>query len=189
MRKVAGIMIALVLIITAIPLAASADEAQILDNVVISPAAVTISVNGTQQFTAEGKDSTGALIPGLSYTWNIISGGGIINDTGLFTAGVVVGTYADTVQVSVTQGSITKIAYGTVIITEEQNEEESGRPYGWSQGKKNGWGDKDTPSGWSNGKKTGWAAEDSPPGWSKVKAVGQRIRSRIEIHLSGGNND
>ena len=168
MRKIIiGFVISLALIFTAIPLAANAEDAGPLDHVVISPVTANITTSGTQQFTAVAEDSANATIPGLSFTWTIVNGGGSINSTGLFTAGNTTGTFTNTVNVTATQGSVTKTALATVIITAAKVEKPSVPP-GFSQGKKNGWNGSDTPPGWSKGNKTGWGGGIMPPGLSKI---------------------
>ena len=83
-----------------------------LATLVITPNPQTLAVTGTQQFTAVGKDFAGVTIS-VSPTWSVVSGGGSINASGLFTAGGVPGTYANTIKA--TQGSISATA--TVIVT------------------------------------------------------------------------
>jgi hypothetical protein len=57
---------------------------------------VTLPILGTQQFVAMGRDAEGAIVA-ISPAWTVVSGGGAINPTGMFTAGTVPGTYAATV--------------------------------------------------------------------------------------------
>ena len=83
-----------------------------LATLVITPNPQTLAVTGTQQFAAVGKDFAGVTIP-VSPTWSVVSGGGSINASGLFTAGGVPGTYANTIKA--TSGSISATA--TVIVT------------------------------------------------------------------------
>src|SRR5690348_4453615 len=52
----------------------------------ISPNPQTITVNGTQQFTATGLDESGAIVA-ITPVWSVVAGGGAINTGGLFTAG------------------------------------------------------------------------------------------------------
>ena len=56
-------------------------------------------IGSTQQYTAVGKDVAGNIVQ-FTPTWSVIAGGGTVNSAGLFTAGMVVGTYANTVQAS-----------------------------------------------------------------------------------------
>ena len=59
---------------------------------IISPTSPqTIPVNGTVQFTAQAKNSDGDILA-VTPTWSIVSGGGTISQTGLFTAGTTPGT-------------------------------------------------------------------------------------------------
>ena len=100
-----------------------------LDHVVITPASATVVVGATQQFTAQGYDASNVAISGLTYTWSVIASGGSIGiTTGLFQAGTITGIYPNTVQVSTTQGSVTKTATVSVTVTstpQPQNENES----------------------------------------------------------------
>src|SRR5262249_20128709 len=58
-----------------------------LTTVTVAPASTSVTANGTQQFTASGKDQFGtALSPQPTFTWST-SGGGTISSSGLFTAG------------------------------------------------------------------------------------------------------
>ena len=78
---------------------------------VVSPSTQTLAINGTQQFTAIGKDGDGRTVA-VSPTWSIVSGGGTINASGLFTAGTTIGTFTSTVKA--TSGSASGTA--TVIV-------------------------------------------------------------------------
>jgi len=70
-----------------------------LATITVTPNPVTMAISTTQQFTAVGKDIAGNVIP-ITPIWAVVAGGGTINTTGLFTAGTVIGTYAQTVQAS-----------------------------------------------------------------------------------------
>ena len=60
-----------------------------LDHIIVTPSTATVAIGGTQQFTAQGYDADDNPIPNLPFTWNVVSGGGTINPSGLFTAGLV----------------------------------------------------------------------------------------------------
>ena len=141
-----------------------------LDHVVISPSSTSVPAGATQQFTAIARDSDNNSVPGVTFTWNVVAGGGTISNTGLFTAGNTTGNYTNTVQVIAVKGSVTKVAYATVKILED-DQKSLDRPHGWSQGKKTGWQNGDTPPGWSHGKKTGWNAKSTPPGLAKKNGI------------------
>lgn len=100
-----------------------------LDHVVITPASATVVVGATQQFTAQGYDASNVAISGLTYTWSVIASGGSIGiTTGLFQAGTITGIYPNTVQVSTSQGFITKTATASVTVVatpQSQTENES----------------------------------------------------------------
>ncbi len=82
-----------------------------LARIVVTPDA-SVSVNGTQQFTAVGRDSLGDLFA-ITPTWAVVADGGTINGTGLFTAGTVAGRYPYTVRAS--SGGVSGLA--TVVVT------------------------------------------------------------------------
>ncbi len=65
----------------------------------VTPAAISIPIHGTRQFTAVAKDASGNVLP-ATITWSVINGGGSMDASGLFTAGTSVGTFTDTVRAS-----------------------------------------------------------------------------------------
>ncbi len=68
-----------------------------LATITVSPDTATLLINGTQQFTAVGRDAGGNLVA-LTPTWSMVTGGGAIDLDGLLTAGTVAGTYSSTVR-------------------------------------------------------------------------------------------
>lgn len=97
----------------------------VLDYVTLTPTVEYLLKNQEFRFYAGAFDSNNAPISGLTFTWSVVTGGGIIG-TGLlspygwadFKAGTVSGTFYETVQVAVTQGPITRSAKATVTIVE-----------------------------------------------------------------------
>jgi len=81
-----------------------------LDHIVVSPASTTVATGGTQQFTAQGYDADDNPIPSLPFTW-FVSGGGAIDGSGLFTAGLTPGTY----EVEASFGGVSGIASVEVV--------------------------------------------------------------------------
>jgi hypothetical protein len=88
-----------------------------LASITVSPNPTTLCFNGTQQFTAVGKDAGGNIIPGIPTTWSpgisitwSVGSKGTISNTGLFTAGTTAG--ADAAQAA--SGTITGSAGITV---------------------------------------------------------------------------
>lgn len=72
--------------------------------ITITPATATIAVNGTQQYTAVAKDSSGNTVTGVTYTWNSSNPAiATINTNGLAT-GVAVGTSTITASVTYSGG-------------------------------------------------------------------------------------
>ncbi len=90
----------------------------LLDRVVITPSNATLVVGRSLGFSAQGYDSFGNAIIGLSYNWQVIGGIGTVDPTtGLsvtFTASQAMGN--GTLRVSSTQGTITKIADSAITI-------------------------------------------------------------------------
>ena len=91
-----------------------------LASIVVAPASVTLPTNGTQQFTATGKDGNGNVLA-VTPVWSVASGGGTISAAGLFTAGTVAGSFPNTVTATVGsvsgQASVTVSAGGAASIT------------------------------------------------------------------------
>lgn len=83
-----------------------------LATIVVTPNPDTVPLNGTRQFTAVGKDASGAIVA-ISPTWSVVAGGGAISSTALFTAGSATGTYLNTVRAS--SGTISGTATVDVI--------------------------------------------------------------------------
>ena len=83
-----------------------------VSTITVSPNPATLAINGTQQFTAVGKDFDGAIAT-ITPVWSVVSGGGSISASGLFTAGTTPGTFASTVVA--TSGG--KSGSATVIVT------------------------------------------------------------------------
>ncbi len=88
-----------------------------LDHVLITPASASVCVNGTEQFAAQGYDANNVALSDLAFTWNVVAGGGAINETGFFTAGEVAGNFPDTVQAIAAQGDVIKTATASVTVT------------------------------------------------------------------------
>jgi alpha-tubulin suppressor-like RCC1 family protein len=83
-----------------------------LASISITPDTVTLVGNTRQQFTAVGRDAEGNVIP-ITPVWTVLAGGGYIDQSGLFIAGLVAGTFGNTVHASI--GDIT--GYATVVVT------------------------------------------------------------------------
>ncbi len=84
-----------------------------LATITVTPNPGSVVVNATQQFTAVGKDANNNLVA-ITPVWSVVNGGGSINaGTGLFTAGTVAATFANTVKA--TSGAISGTA--TVNVT------------------------------------------------------------------------
>jgi hypothetical protein len=82
-----------------------------LANITVTPVPVTLMIGTTQQFVAVGTDAFGNVVP-IAPNWSIVNGGGAVTSAGMFTAGMVSGTYANTVQAS------SGLIMGTATVTE-----------------------------------------------------------------------
>ena len=82
---------------------------QVAATVTISPTTATMTVGGTQQFTAVVKNSKGNVLK-VNPIWAVTSGGGSITSTGLFTAPLTPGTST----ISVSCSGVTATATLTV---------------------------------------------------------------------------
>jgi hypothetical protein len=83
-----------------------------LATLTVTPNPDTLAIGATRQFTVVGRDANGNVIA-TAPVWSVESGGGAISVGGLFTAGAVSGTYANTVRATV--GTLT--ANATVVVT------------------------------------------------------------------------
>ncbi len=90
----------------------------ILDHVVITPSSATVGAGQTQGLQAQGYDSVGNAIVGLTYNWSTVGAIGTVSPaTGLattFTASTATGS--GVVQVVVTQGVVTKQASAPITV-------------------------------------------------------------------------
>ena len=87
-----------------------------LEQVVIAPNPAVIGMGMSQQFVAVATDRYGNRLSDLAFTWSVGNGGGANDDTGLFIAGTIPGTYADSVKAETTQGTITRSDTASVTI-------------------------------------------------------------------------
>lgn len=80
-----------------------------LATITVTPNPVTVQTNGTQQFTAVGRDAGGNVLT-ITPTWSVVNAtAGTINSSGLFTASATPGTYTNTIkaQSGTTSGTAT----------------------------------------------------------------------------------
>jgi hypothetical protein len=94
---------------------------QTLTSIVLSPATVSLAAGATQQFTATAKDQFGnPMSPQPAFAWTLVSGGGTLNGSGLYTAPANSGTAtvkASCATVSSNTASITITASSTPVLT------------------------------------------------------------------------
>jgi PKD repeat protein len=96
------------------------------NTLMVTPSTAILNPLATQPFSAQIYDSNNQPIQGLSYTWQVVNGGGTIDNTGLFTAAISAGTYTNTVQA--TSAGVTGTA--TVMINNLPPQAAAGGPYG-----------------------------------------------------------
>lgn len=84
----------------------------VLATITVTPNPQTLAISAIQPFVATGRDAAGNLVA-ITPTWSVVADGGAIDgSTGLFTAGIVTGTFTNTVQA--TSGGISGFATVTV---------------------------------------------------------------------------
>jgi hypothetical protein len=84
-----------------------------LATIKVTPNPATMTLLGTQQFTATGSDIAGNPVVITAPVWTVVANGGAISATGLFTAGTLSGTFTNTIRA--TSGGLQ--GFATVIVT------------------------------------------------------------------------
>ncbi|MBU1092486.1 DUF11 domain-containing protein, partial [Patescibacteria group bacterium] len=87
-----------------------------LYSVVINPSSVQLQTGSNYQFTATAYDQNSQVLNDVSFSWTVVNGGGWVNQSGKFTAGYEIGTFANTIHLLGTKDGVTKSAYATVTI-------------------------------------------------------------------------
>jgi hypothetical protein len=80
--------------------------------IMLTPGTASMAVNSARQYTAVGVDAQGNTMA-ITTVWAVVNGGGTISATGLFTAGAVAGSFANTVRA--TLGNLSATASASVI--------------------------------------------------------------------------
>ncbi|MCB9118274.1 MAG: hypothetical protein H6640_00940 [Caldilineaceae bacterium] len=101
------------------------------DTIAVAPSPATLDPAASQQFAAEVRDSNTSLITGASLRWSVQNGGGVIDATGRFTAGLPAGTFANTVLVTATT-AVSNVA--SVIVRDLAPVANAGGPYTGNEG-------------------------------------------------------
>ncbi|MCL4830734.1 MAG: PKD domain-containing protein, partial [Caldilinea sp.] len=83
-------------------------------SIVVAPASATLNPGAAQQFTAEVRDSRNSVVASAPVTWSVTAGGGVIDNSGLFTAGLPAGVFTNTVTAS-TENNVTGAATAIVV--------------------------------------------------------------------------
>jgi hypothetical protein len=71
-----------------------------LATITVTPNPDTLAINGSRQFVAVGRDAANNVVV-IAPVWSVVNGGGLVNSTGMFTAGTTPGTFTNTVQAAV----------------------------------------------------------------------------------------
>ncbi|MCS6825061.1 MAG: PKD domain-containing protein [Caldilinea sp.] len=83
-------------------------------SLVVAPASATLNPGATQQFTATAYDGNNAVVNSVPVSWSVVNGGGVIDGSGLFTAGLSAGVFTNTVRAT-TSNNVTGTATVTVL--------------------------------------------------------------------------
>ena len=100
-------------------------------SLVVAPAAATLNPGAAQQFAATVRDGNNQIVSGAPVTWAAVNGGGAIDASGLFTAGLPAGVFTDTV-LATTSNSVTDTA--TVTVLDLPPVADAGGPYSGQEG-------------------------------------------------------
>ena len=87
-----------------------------VDRLELVPATLTVPTRGQTEFDVRAFDRLGNEISGVDASWAVVNRGGTIDAAGLFSAGDEPGTFADTVEVTVTDRGLTLRATATVTV-------------------------------------------------------------------------
>ena len=87
-----------------------------LDRVVVKPGSATLGPEEILPFTVQAFDAYGNDMTQLQTFWRVVQGGGTINESGTFTAGTRMGTFAGTVSVEVVREGVTRSATASITI-------------------------------------------------------------------------
>lgn len=88
-------------------------EAAVPASIKITPSTSVLLINSSQQFSAEVFDSFGNAIGAPGLTWGVVSGGGSIDSSGMFTAGTSTKVFKDTIMAEAGGAR----SYATVTVT------------------------------------------------------------------------
>jgi len=69
-----------------------------IDHLTISPNPGSVVAKESRQFSAVAYDAGNNVIPGVTFFWSVVNGGGSVSTDGIFTAGSVATTYTDTLR-------------------------------------------------------------------------------------------
>ena len=87
-----------------------------VDRLELVPATLAVPTRGQTEFDVRAFDRLGNEISGVDASWAVVNRGGTIDAAGLFSAGDEPGTFADTVEVTVTGRGTTLRATATVTV-------------------------------------------------------------------------
>lgn len=92
----------------------------VLAQVILGPNPADIGMGIEQQFVAVGGDRFGNGIYGLSFTWKVERGGGVIDANGLFIAGDEPGEYTDSIVAVAQVEGVTASGSASVIVEQDR---------------------------------------------------------------------
>jgi hypothetical protein len=86
-----------------------------LASITVTPPSSSLAIGAQKTFTATGYDDYDNVVP-ISPTWTVVSGGGTVDQNGVFTAGTVAGTFTNTVVARVGSGCGSISGRATVVV-------------------------------------------------------------------------
>lgn len=100
----------------------------------VTPTTISLDPGATQTFTVAAFDGNSRAVTGLNYTWGLNAGGGVLGATGVFTAGLPAGTFANTVAVTVTTTGSPVSGSASVSVNDLPPTADAGGPYTVAEG-------------------------------------------------------
>jgi hypothetical protein len=95
------------------------------------PPSATLNPGAAQPFVATVRDSNNAIVVGAPVTWTVVNGGGALDASGRFTAGLLAGVYTDTV-LAATLNNASNSA--TIVVLDLPPIASAGGPYSGQEG-------------------------------------------------------
>ena len=86
-----------------------------IERVVVTPPSTSLAIGAQQTYAATAYDTYNNVVPATP-TWFVVGGGGTIDQSGVFTAGTVSGTFTNTVRARIGSGCGAPTASATVVV-------------------------------------------------------------------------